>query len=96
MEHRQRAGSEAENGGIRARLRGAHHRPSDVPGDSREVWESSSFGFQKRWPVDDSNLEPILPAVSCSCEKFSQGLFACFANRPASVEQKLHFSELQI
>ena len=60
MEHQQRPGSEAEDGGLRSRLRDSSHHPSDVPGDSGEVRGSSSIGLQKRWQDGDSDLETIL------------------------------------
>lgn len=76
MEHRQRQGSQAEDGGLRTGVGHSHYDPSDVLGDGGELWGSPSLGFQKRWPVGHPDLEAILWTVPRGCQKFSQGLSA--------------------
>lgn len=60
MEHQQRQGSEAEDGGLRPGFSGSQDHPSDVPGDGGKVRGSFGLGFQRRRPVGDPDVEGVL------------------------------------
>lgn len=76
MEHEQRQGSQAEDGGLGSGLRDAHDGAPAVPGDGGNARGSSSIGLQRRGPVGDADLEAVLRAVPGSRQKLPQGSLA--------------------